>query len=85
MAYRWAWNKIWVDNKLDVILCPGAANTAVLHDNYGVPPYTAVWNMLEVCSCPGRVFSRTPLMIHSTRALSCLLAKLTVASIPKIW
>lgn len=49
-GYKAAWNKIWVENELDVILCPGAANTAVLHDNYGAPPYTAVWNMLEVPS-----------------------------------
>ncbi|KAK5165894.1 uncharacterized protein LTR77_008818 [Saxophila tyrrhenica] len=47
MGYKATWNNLWVENKLDVILCPGAANTAVLHDNYGAPPYTAVWNMLE--------------------------------------
>ena len=48
IIYRAQWNKVFVDNELDVIICPGASNTAVLHDNYGAPPYTAVWNMLEV-------------------------------------
>lgn len=48
LVYKKQWNDVFVDNQLDVILCPGAANTAVLHDNYGAPPYTAVWNMLEV-------------------------------------
>lgn len=46
--YREAWNQVWIENKLDVILCPGAQTTAVLHDQYGFPPYTAVWNVLEV-------------------------------------
>ena len=46
--YKTAWNKLWVNNKLDVILCPGAQTTAVPHDNYGVPHYTAVWNLVEV-------------------------------------
>lgn len=48
--YKAAWNKVFVENQLDVILCPGAAHTAVPHDEYGTPPYTALWNLLEV-SC----------------------------------
>ncbi len=48
--YKREWYQIWVENKLDVLLCPGAANTAVVHDAYGTPPYTAVWSMLEVCA-----------------------------------
>lgn len=46
--YKAAWNNIFVENQLDVILCPGAAHTAVPHDEYGTPPYTALWNLLEV-------------------------------------
>jgi len=49
MAYKAAWNKIWTQHSLDVILCPGAPTTAVPHDTYGAPPYTSVWNALEVC------------------------------------
>lgn len=49
-GYKAQWHKIWTEHKLDVILCPGAENTAVLHDTYGIPVYTAVWNLLE---CPG--------------------------------
>ena len=48
VAYKASWNKIWVDEALDVILCPGAQNTAVPHDTYGLPIYTCVWNLLEV-------------------------------------
>lgn len=48
LEYKSAWNKLFVDNQLDVILCPGAQNTAVPHDEYGTPPYTALWNLLEV-------------------------------------
>jgi amidase len=50
-AYKTLWNRVWVDNNLDVILCPGAQNTAVPHDTYGGPVYTCVWNLLEVSRC----------------------------------
>ena len=50
-AYKNLWNRVWVDNDLDVILCPGAQNTAVPHDTYGAPVYTCVWNLLEVSRC----------------------------------
>jgi amidase len=43
-----AWRQTWVDQKLDVILAPGAQNTAVAHDTYGWPPYTVIWNVLDV-------------------------------------
>ena len=46
-GYAAAWNSVWVDNQLDVILCPSAQTTAVVHDDFGVPIYTAVWNLLE--------------------------------------
>ncbi|CAG8909426.1 unnamed protein product [Penicillium egyptiacum] len=48
------WRRTWVDQKLDVILAPGAQNTAVGHDTYGWPPYTVIWNMLDypVCIIP---------------------------------
>lgn len=42
------WNKVFVKQKLDCILAPGAQTTATPHDTYGSPPYTAVWNTLEV-------------------------------------
>ena len=48
IVYKALWNKVWIENNLDVILCPGAQNTAVLHDSYGEPVYTCVWNLLEV-------------------------------------
>ena len=47
-SYKTLWNRVWADNNLDVILCPGAQNTAVPHDTYGGPVYTCVWNLLEV-------------------------------------
>ena len=48
LEYKSAWNKLFVDNQLDVIMCAGAPHTAVLHDEYGAPPYTALFNLLEV-------------------------------------
>lgn len=50
-TYISLWNKVWVDNNIDVMLCPGAQNTAVPHDTYGGPVYTCVWNLLEVSLC----------------------------------
>jgi amidase len=44
------WRRVWVDQKLDVILAPGAQNTAVACDTFGWPPYTVMWNLLDV-SC----------------------------------
>lgn len=43
-----AWRELYVREKLDVVLCPGAQNTAVPHDTYGWPPYTVIWNLLDV-------------------------------------
>ena len=42
------WRQTWVDQKLDVILAPGAQSTAVSHDTYGWPAYTVIWNVLDV-------------------------------------
>ncbi|KAL4892740.1 amidase signature domain-containing protein [Aspergillus ambiguus] len=51
LEYRNAWREAWVENELDVILAPAAQNTAVPHDTYGWPPYTAVWNLLDYPGC----------------------------------
>ncbi|KAL4785682.1 amidase signature domain-containing protein [Aspergillus varians] len=51
LKYSDAWRKAIVENGLDVILCPGAQSTAVPHDTYGWPPYTAVWSLLNYPSC----------------------------------
>ncbi|KAF2168675.1 hypothetical protein M409DRAFT_53310 [Zasmidium cellare ATCC 36951] len=45
--YTDAWRKVWVDNKLDIVLCPGAHCTAVAHDTWGWPFYTAIWNLTD--------------------------------------
>ncbi|KAJ5757965.1 uncharacterized protein N7511_006659 [Penicillium nucicola] len=46
-----AWRQTWVDQKLDVLLAPGAQNTAVGFDTYGWPPYTVPWNLLDYPAC----------------------------------
>lgn len=55
VVYKNAWNRVFVENALDVILCPGAGHTALPHDQYGLPPYTAIFNLLEVKSAMFRV------------------------------
>ena len=49
--FRESWRQVWVKHDLDVVLGPGAQNTAVPHDTYHMPPYTLVWNVLNVGSC----------------------------------
>ncbi|OQE39114.1 hypothetical protein PENCOP_c007G08507 [Penicillium coprophilum] len=46
-----AWRQTWVDQKLDVVLAPGAQSTAVAHDTYGWPSYTVIWNVLDYPAC----------------------------------
>lgn len=46
--FQAAWHKIFVDNQLDVLVAPGSQKTAVPHDTFQLPPYTAYWNLLAV-------------------------------------
>ncbi|KAE8353197.1 amidase signature domain-containing protein [Aspergillus coremiiformis] len=50
-AYAEAWRKTWVEHGIDVVLAPGAQNTATPHDTYGWPPYTVMWNLLDYPAC----------------------------------
>lgn len=43
-----AWRKIWVEHRLDAIIAPSAQSTAVPHDTFGFPPYTCLFNLLDV-------------------------------------
>jgi amidase len=43
-----AWRKLWNALKLDAVICPGAQHTAVKHDSYKYPAYTAFLNVLDV-------------------------------------
>ncbi|KAI9925651.1 hypothetical protein ASPWEDRAFT_113022 [Aspergillus wentii DTO 134E9] len=68
--YTDSWRKVWVENKLDLILAPSAQNTAVPHDTYGWPPYTLLWNLLDypACAIPYGMSSKeldpTPMIIE---------------------
>jgi Asp-tRNA(Asn)/Glu-tRNA(Gln) amidotransferase A subunit family amidase len=57
--FRAEWHKIFVDNKLDVLLAPGSHKTAVPHDTFRMPAYTVMWNLLAVSS-HGSFSSRLP-------------------------
>ncbi|KAI5862039.1 amidase [Durotheca rogersii] len=50
-AYSDAWRRTWLEHDLDVVLAPGAQNTAVAHDTWGLPPYTLMWNLIEYPAC----------------------------------
>ncbi|KAH6684939.1 acetamidase [Plectosphaerella plurivora] len=45
--YSAAWQKVYCDNGLDVVIGPGAISTSVPHDTYGNPVYTLMWNTLD--------------------------------------
>lgn len=46
-----SWRKLYNAHSLDAVICPGAQNTAVPHDTYGLAPYTAIWNCLDWPAC----------------------------------
>ncbi|KAB8244545.1 amidase signature domain-containing protein [Aspergillus flavus] len=50
-AYAEEWRRTWVQHDIDVLLTPGAQNTATPHDTYGWPPYTVIWNLLDYPAC----------------------------------
>ncbi|KAK8131123.1 hypothetical protein PG984_007561 [Apiospora sp. TS-2023a] len=45
------WRRAWLEHGLDVVLAPGAISTAVRHDAFGVPVYTAAWNVTNYPAC----------------------------------
>ena len=45
---RTAWRKLWVENKLDAVIMAPHSGTAQPHDKYGIPPYTALANLVDV-------------------------------------
>lgn len=47
-----AWRGTWAKYGLDAILAPVAQSTAVEHDAFGIPPYTAFVNLLDVGDRP---------------------------------
>ena len=45
---RDSWHAAMRKDNLDVILCPGHRAPGSIHDTYGVPYYTMIWNLLNV-------------------------------------
>ncbi|KAK8053298.1 amidase signature domain-containing protein [Apiospora saccharicola] len=50
-GYCDGWRRAWLEHGLDVVLAPGAISTAVKHDAFGVPVYTAAWNVTDYPAC----------------------------------
>jgi amidase len=46
--YKEAWLEIFREERLDVVIAPAAQNTAVPHDTFYWPHFTAMWNLLDV-------------------------------------
>ncbi|KAM3413498.1 Acetamidase [Cercospora zeina] len=42
-----AYHSLWLANRLDGLLIPGASTTATPHDTWGPITYTALWNFLD--------------------------------------
>ncbi|KAI0530436.1 fatty-acid amide hydrolase [Xylaria digitata] len=45
------WRKLWVRHNLDAVIAPSAQNTAVEHDQYCWPAYSAFLNVLDYPAC----------------------------------
>ncbi|GME78024.1 unnamed protein product [Ambrosiozyma monospora] len=41
------WNTIFMELGLDAIICPAAPHGPVKQDEYGISPYTAMWNVVD--------------------------------------
>jgi amidase len=54
-----AWRKLWVKHNLDAVISPSAQHTAVEHDNFGWPAYSAFLNLLDVSLGEHILFSDT--------------------------
>lgn len=42
------WHDVFVEERLDAVICPGYQTTAVPHDTYGIPAYTVLQNLIDV-------------------------------------
>lgn len=90
---REEWAKIWWENGLDVLICPGSRSTAVPHGKYGPPAWTLVWNLLDVClSFPCFFLSLSlPLLRatanrrYSSPPVSCRISRRIRNSIARPW
>ena len=47
-AIQETWRKVWTKHQLNAVIGPGAQNTAVEHDMYGLAPYTSIFNVVDV-------------------------------------
>lgn len=50
-----SWRKLWSRHQLDAVIGPAAQNTAIEHDEYGMPPYTQFLNLIDVSSSTNNV------------------------------
>ena len=73
--YRQAWLEIFRTERLDVVIAPGAQCTAVPHDTFYLPHFTAMWNLLDVslwrvecCSWRLLIASLVPRLYHPIRS-----------------
>ncbi|KAK8044414.1 amidase [Apiospora rasikravindrae] len=76
-GYRDSWRRAWLENGLDVVVAPGAISTAVAHDAFGVPVYTASWNVTDYPACiipygaSSKVLDPTPMKGHAAFDADC--------------
>ena len=51
-SYLDSWQRLWLENDIDVVMAAGAQSTAVPHDTFGDPLYARFLNVLDVCLLP---------------------------------
>ncbi|ODV85728.1 hypothetical protein CANARDRAFT_27824 [[Candida] arabinofermentans NRRL YB-2248] len=59
------WSQVFIEHKLDVLLCPGAPHGAVKHDTYGIAPYTGVWNAVDYPALIIPLINEKPLTLEN--------------------
>lgn len=58
-----SWSKLWQQHQFDAVVGPSAQNTAVEHDEFGIPPYTQLLNFLDVSCVVSPPFPSRPLAL----------------------
>jgi amidase len=58
-----AWRKLWTKHDLDAVIAPPGQSTAVEHDRYGWPAYSAFLSILDVSFSEGENTPRRWLMV----------------------
>lgn len=67
------WHGLFTNGGYDVLITPSAEHTALPHDEFCITPYTAVWNLVDVCCSIQRCLNLVLILFRAdSHLVSCL-------------